>query len=216
LLCSGSKGFAFGLGEVLALSCAITGAFTLVYTAKYLQDMDPIMISVMQAGFCALFCIIFSLMFEGIPNLITIPMIGWGVIIYLAVGCTCLAYLFQNIALRHLPATFVALSLCSEPIFTAIASYFLLGELLSAKRLFGAALILFSIIMVSLLPEELRDVPDETSAYQKGVALELLRESRQLISYLSLNGIKVLEAYSGNIARTVTEHYLYLKRRGLF
>lgn len=159
LLCSGNKGFAFGPGEVLALSCAVTGAFTLVYSSKYLQDMDPVAISVMQAGFSGLFCLVFSLIFEGIPDIMDIPLIGWGVIMYLAIGCTCLAYLFQNIALRHLPATFVALSLCSEPIFTAIASYFLLGELLSATKLFGAVLILSSIIMVSLLPEELRNTP---------------------------------------------------------
>ena len=160
LLCSGAKGLAFGPGEVLALLCAITGAFMLVYSSKYLQNMDPIAVSVMQAGFSGLFCLIFSIVFEGIPHLTNIPLIGWGVIVYLAVGCTCLAYLFQNIALQHLPATFVALSLCSEPIFTAISSYFLLGEKLSSIRIFGAALILFSIIMVSLLPEELRETSD--------------------------------------------------------
>ena len=154
LLCSGDNGFAFGLGEVYALLCAITGACMLVFSSKYLQDMDPLTISVMQSGFTGLFCIIFALIFEEIPSLTSIPLMGWGVILYLAIGCTCIAYLFQNIALRHVPATYVALAFCSEPIFTAIASYFLLGELLSVKGFIGAALIMASIVIASLLPEE--------------------------------------------------------------
>lgn len=154
LLCSGDSGLDFGLGEVFALICAITGAGMLVFSSKYIQDMDPLTTSVIQSGFTGLFCLIFALLFEGIPDLTSIPMLGWGVIIYLAIGCTCIAYLFQNIALCHVPATYVALAFCSEPIFTAIASYFLLGELLSVKGFIGAALIMASIIIVSLLPEE--------------------------------------------------------------
>ncbi|QHI71753.1 DMT family transporter [Aminipila terrae] len=164
LLCSGNAGLSFGIGEFFALLCALASACMLVFSSKYLQDMDPLVTSVMQTGFTGLFCLVFALVFEDIPKLSSIPMLGWGVIIYLAIGCTCIAYLFQNIALRHVPATYVALSFCSEPIFTAIASYILLGEVLSLKGFLGAALIMLSIIMVSLLPEELpEDVSSEVS-----------------------------------------------------
>ena len=125
----------------------------LVYSSKYLQDIDPLALSVMQTGFTGLYCMIFSLAFEGIPNLSNIPAMGWSVILYLAVACTCIAYACQNAALRHVPATYVALAFCSEPIFTAAASYFLLGEMLSAKGFLGAGLIMASIIMASFLPE---------------------------------------------------------------
>ncbi len=162
LLCSGDSGFALGLGEVLALLCAIAGACMLVFSSKYLQDNDPYTFSVIQTGFTGLFCIIFSLIFEDIPDVMSIPPMGWGVIIYLAVACTCIAYLFQNISLRNVPATYVALIFCSEPIFTAIASYFLLGELLSGKGFIGAALIMAGIIRASLIPEELP--PPENSS----------------------------------------------------
>ncbi|QIB68968.1 DMT family transporter [Aminipila butyrica] len=155
LLCSGGGAFSFGLGEFLAVLCSISGAGMLVFSSKYLQDMDPLVTTVMQTLFTGLFCLIFSLAFEDRPSLSEIPMLGWGVIVYLAVGCTCIAYVFQNLALRHVPATYAALAFCSEPIFTAIASYFMLGEQLSAKGLIGAGLIMISIIIGSLLPEEL-------------------------------------------------------------
>lgn len=172
LLCSGGGGFAFGLGEFFALLCAISGAGMLVFSSKYLTDMDPLTISVMQSGFTGVFCIIFALLFEDIPNIVSIPLMGWGVIVYLAVGCTCIAYLIQNVALRHLPPTYVAMSFCSEPIFTAIASYILLGELLSRKGFIGAALIMVSIIMASLMPEELPEpVESITESAEKDVLL---------------------------------------------
>jgi drug/metabolite transporter (DMT)-like permease len=139
---------------LLALLCAVTGACMLVFSSKYLANMDPVTFSVMQTGFTGLFCFFSALLFEDIPKLTSIPPVGWGVIVYLAVGCTCIAYLFQNIALRHVPPTYVALAFCSEPIFTAAASYILLGELLSLKGVIGAGLIMTSIIIASLLPEE--------------------------------------------------------------
>ncbi|QOX63511.1 DMT family transporter [Anoxybacterium hadale] len=158
LLCSGDGRFTFGLGEFFGILCAIAGACMLVFSSKYLQDNDPFTVTVMQTGFTGLFCVIFALIFEDIPSLGSIPMIGWGVIIYLAVGCTCIAYLLQNIALRKVPATYVAMSFCSEPIFTAAASYFLLREVLSMKGVIGAGLIMTSIIMASLMPE---DIPEK-------------------------------------------------------
>ena len=154
LLCSGGGSLTFGVGEVFALLCAVTGAGMLVFSSKYLQEIDPIMISVMQTGFTGLFCLIITLLIEGMPDLSAIPSVGWGSIGYLAIGCTCIAYLFQNTALRNVPATFVALAFCTEPIFTAIASYWILGEVLTRKVIAGAVLILVSILMASLFPEE--------------------------------------------------------------
>lgn len=157
LLCSGDGIFIFGLGEVLALLCGLSGAFMIVFSSKYLKTMDPLVTSTMQSGLTGLFCLLFAFIFEDFPGFTGIPFLGWGVIIYLAVGCTCLAYIFQNIALRHVPATYVALAFCTEPVFTAIASYFILGELLSAKGFFGSALIMISIIMASLIPEKIQE-----------------------------------------------------------
>lgn len=155
LLCSGGVGFGLGLGEVLALLCAVSGACMLVFSSKYLVDLDPFVTTTMQTGFTGLFCLFFALIFEDFPGFSGIPPLGWGVIIYLAIGCTCIAYIFQNLSLKHVPATYVALAFCSEPIFTAAASYFMLGEVLSTRGVFGGALILASIVIASLLPEEM-------------------------------------------------------------
>ena len=71
---------------------------------------------------------------------------------YLAVACTCIAYILQNIALRKVSATFVSLAFCTEPVFTAIASFFILGERLSLAGLAGAVLIAIGITLASVMP----------------------------------------------------------------
>jgi len=188
LLCGGGGGFALGAGEILALLCAVSGALMLVYSAKYLRDMDPLTVTVMQTGFTGLFCIPFALIFEDFTDLAGIPPMGWGIILYLAVGCTCVAYLFQNISLRKVPATYVSLIFCSEPIFTAIASYFMLGELLSFVGFIGAALIMAGIVYAALLPEapaEKKELPPESQAGAAGVSPETPAENKKVLSEIS-------------------------------
>jgi drug/metabolite transporter (DMT)-like permease len=68
------------------------------------------------------------------------------VIVYLAGLCSCLAYLLQNTALAHIPSSLDSLTHCTEPVFTAAASYFILGEQLSGTGWWGAALLLACIV----------------------------------------------------------------------
>ncbi|HHV71431.1 MAG TPA: DMT family transporter [Clostridia bacterium] len=153
-LCNGNSGFSFGWGEALALLSSISGACMLTFSSKYLQDLDSLLVSTIQSGTTGLFTFILALIFEDFPGFTGIPPLGWGVILYLGACCTFLAYIFQNTALSHIPANYVALAFCSEPIFTAIASYFLLGETLTIKGFIGAILIMLSIITASVMPEE--------------------------------------------------------------
>lgn len=179
LLCSEGGGFSFGIGEFLALACALAGAGMLVFSSKYLKNNDPITVSVMQTGFTGLFCTVFSLIFEDIPSFGSIPPVGWGVILYLAIGCTCIAYLLQNLALKKVPANYVAIAFCSEPIFTAAASYFLLGETLSVRGLVGSGLIMASIVMASMMPEELLSEPQEERSQTEEETRPQTEEKRQ-------------------------------------
>lgn len=59
-------------------------------------------------------------------------------------------------------------------------------------------------------------ITDEKSAFLKGTALELLAEREGLKRTLTSSGIKILEVNPSNIRRSVVEHYIYLKDRGLF
>jgi len=66
----------------------------------------------------------------------------WAIILYLAIACTFLGYLMQNLALTGISERSVSLiqSLC--PVMTAFFSLILLGERLSAAGVAGAAIII--------------------------------------------------------------------------
>lgn len=154
-LCGASADFAFGLGEFYAVFCSFSAACMLVASSKYLSDdMDPLLISVMQTVTIAFYCLPMALIFEEPPLLSALPARTWGYILYLAVACSCIAYILQNVALAKISSTYAALIFCSEPIFTAIASNLMLGETLSRGGYFGAALVMVSIVSASLIPQE--------------------------------------------------------------
>lgn len=154
-LCGASGKFTFGLGEFFALFCSLCAACMLVASSKYLTtDMDPFIFSIMQTVMMTFYFIAAALIFEKPPALFAIPRSVWLATMYLAITCTCMAYIIQNTALAKVPPAYAALIFCSEPIFTAITSYFLLGEKLGRAGLFGAALIMASIVFASAAPRD--------------------------------------------------------------
>lgn len=156
-LCANGGKFTFGIGELFGILTAVSGAAMLIYSSKHVSNIGPITLSTIQTLVCAVTCILCMFLFEDIGDLAYVSGEGWFSILYMAVGCTCIAYMLQNIALRKVSATFVSLAFCSEPIFTAIASYFLLGETLSIKGLFGCLLIVIGLILSTLSTDQKKD-----------------------------------------------------------
>ena len=77
-----------------------------------------------------------------------------GAVVYVALGGTCAAYVLQNVAMHHISATFAALAFCTEPVFTALFAYLLLGETLSAQGFVGAGIVLAGVMAASVWPAE--------------------------------------------------------------
>jgi drug/metabolite transporter (DMT)-like permease len=71
------------------------------------------------------------------------------VLVALAVGPQLLGHTAFNWSLRHLSATFVALSILGEPVGSALLAYFIFDEKLTALQLTGFALILTGIFVAA-------------------------------------------------------------------
>ncbi|WP_195270600.1 DMT family transporter [Eubacterium sp. 1001713B170207_170306_E7] len=153
-LCGSQGSFSFGVGEVLALLSSVSYAANITYSSKHVTNIGPEVLSTIQAGVAAAICFFFAFLLEDGQMLGQVGPAGWFAVVYLALGCTVIAYLLQNVALKHLSAVFVSLALCSEPIFTAFFSFFLLGERLTLSGGFGAALVMASIVLASLFNGE--------------------------------------------------------------
>lgn len=146
LLCSGGARFTFGWGEALALASSVFVAGSLVFGEKGLSALSAVAVSFTQLAFTAIACVVMALCIDGAPHFAAIEPTAWLVIAYLALPSGCLCYWLQNAALRGVPSAVVALTQCAEPVFTAVFSFFLLQERISAAGLAGSALLMVSIL----------------------------------------------------------------------
>lgn len=75
---------------------------------------------------------------------------GWVILFLLAAGPTLLGFGLYNVSLVYLPSSIANLVATSEPVFTAIVAYFLLGERLTATQLLGSLLIIGGVCLLWL------------------------------------------------------------------
>lgn len=159
LLCSSGGSFSFGLGEACALLTAISLAGALVFGERGLARMDVVTISGTQIGVTFVACLVGALVFEKPLDVVAVQPIAWGTIVFLALASTCLTFALQNMALTKLPSSTVSMLLTGEPIFTALFSWGILGETLSAVGLVGAVLIIVCVVGETWIDERTNGVP---------------------------------------------------------
>ncbi len=149
LLCCGgeSGGSTFGVGEVLGLVCALSLAAALVFSEQAMPGIDPVSMATAQAAVTGVLCLAAALLFDDVAVLPHVTATGWLVVAYLALLCTCLSYVLQNTALTRLSSYTVSLLQCTQPILTAVCSYLLLREKLTAVGLTGAAIIVACVVL---------------------------------------------------------------------
>lgn len=133
------------VGDVLSLACAVAFAYQIFYTAKYVKDEDPITLTIVQMFFAAVFSwmvvlftgeLSFSFETEAVAS-----------ILYLAAFSTTLAFLFQTIAQKFTNETKAAIILSTESFWGMVFSVILLSEILTARMVIGAILILCAIMI---------------------------------------------------------------------
>lgn len=84
-----------------------------------------------------------------LPNLGTI---GWSAVLFLAIGCSALGYLFWYGALERIEVSRVAALLYAEPLVTFVAATLLLGERVSAVVVIGGIVVILSVLVSQYAP----------------------------------------------------------------
>lgn len=149
LLCCNGGFFKFGIGEVLAFIFAACLAGHLVFGERALQDMGVMSATAIQLLFATAACFICAFAADDISVLPGVSMEAWLIVAYLGVVCSIGGFLLQNKAVPNLSSRTVALLQCSQPILTAAASYFILGESLTLIGMLGAVIIIACLVVDS-------------------------------------------------------------------
>ena len=143
LLTLGSGGFGFTSGELYCLCAALLYALAIIITDRFSRRGDGLMMGIMQVGFIGIYALAASFIFEA-PRL---PSGGteWGVILVLAIVCTCVGFTFQPVAQAHLSSECSGLFCALSPVFASLLGVVFLGEPVTLQGVVGSALILFSL-----------------------------------------------------------------------
>lgn len=135
------------------LGCALSFAAQILLTDRFAAAVDPVRFTAVQCLVTAIGASAYALAFE-------IHRAGWPVlsasIVNTAPFCgvvgTTVSFLVQTLAQRVTTATHVALIYAMEPVFAALASWWLLGEQLTLRMQIGCGLILLGMLCAELLP----------------------------------------------------------------
>lgn len=149
LLCVGS-GFSVSGGDLLTLGCAVLFAVHICYVGAVVPHMDGVRLSCVQFLVCSALSAVGMLLFEA-PDWDSILQCWWP-IVYAGVFSGGVAYTFQIIGERDVQPALASLLMSLESVFAALFGWLLLGQTLSARELFGCA-VMFTAIILSQLPE---------------------------------------------------------------
>ena len=140
-------------GDAMTLVCAVFYALHIILVSQFAQGRNIYVLTMWQFVGVAICSLIVGGLFEPMPDWTAVPMDCWISLAYLAVACTTVALLFQNIGQAHLPPASAALLLSLEAVFGVAFSVALGAETLTLRIVFGFALVFVAIIVSEVLPE---------------------------------------------------------------
>ncbi len=153
LLCGLGGLSGFGSGEVFSLITALLLAGTLVFGEQSMKKIDIFTLSAVQTTVSVAMALICALIFEHGIHMEAATKIHWAIILYLALTCTLAGYLLQNAALGIAPSRTVALLQCICPVMTALFSFLILKERLSAAGMIGAVILLACVTAETMMTD---------------------------------------------------------------
>ena len=136
------------IGDLLTFFSTFAFAMHIITVGKYTAIVDSICLAIVQIGTVGLLSLITSLAIENpvIPKGTDV----WVNLFILSLVCTSGAFIVQNAAQKYTSPTHTALIYTGEPVFAAVFAYFISGEILNLRGLFGGALILTAMLIAEI------------------------------------------------------------------
>ena len=150
LLVVPAGGWEFSQGDLLTLMCAVAFGLHILLLGHFTRRVSVAFLAVTQVSAAA---VLSAATFFWVEQ----PYIRWtapllSAIVITALLATALAFSVQTWAQQFTTPTHTALIFTLEPVFAWLASYWILGESLGARGVWGAVLILAGIILSELKP----------------------------------------------------------------
>ena len=146
------------LGDLYTLICAVFGALHIIYVGRIAnQIQSPVEFNFLQNFFVAIMATIIALVMKGSVDLSVIVdptnnvLIG---LLYLGIFSSMISFTAQIVAQKKIPDHIAGLIFLMEAPFAALFGYLMFNEVLTTMNLFGAFVILVSVLLVPVLGRE--------------------------------------------------------------
>jgi drug/metabolite transporter (DMT)-like permease len=139
-----SEGFSLNRGDLICIMSAFFYSFQMLYTERYAHKHDPIVLGTLQLAFVSVYGFIFAFILEDSIRL-PVSAAGWWQLLYLALGCGALGFIFQTSAEKLSPTSHTTLIYASEPVFVALFSFLMLGEQIGVRQMAGIVLVFIGV-----------------------------------------------------------------------
>ncbi len=155
-LLSLQHGLAVSAGDLLVFGCALAFAAQILLTGRFAPGVDPLALTFGQIVVVMLLSGIAAWLFEGRAEggLISLLERLDGQVLFAAaftgLFATALAFGVQTVAQRFTSSTHTALIFAAEPVFAALFSFLLIGEVLGPRQLLGCGLILAGMVAAEM------------------------------------------------------------------
>lgn len=133
-------------GDLVCIGSAFFYAFQMLYTERYAEKHDPVVLGTFQLIFVAVYGFIFSFAFEDGFRL-PVSAAGWGQLLYLALGCGALGFILQTAAEKFSSAGHTTIIYASQPVFVALFSFLLLREPISLRQIAGIIIVFIGVLI---------------------------------------------------------------------
>lgn len=137
------SGFSMNVGDILTLICGLFYALHIIFTSKFSQDENPVVLTWIQFVVAAVSSWIISPFCDGafpagviFESKIIVSML------YLGIFSSLIAFLLQNVCLKYVDPSLASLFLSLESVFGVVFSViFLPNETMTVKMIIGCVLI---------------------------------------------------------------------------
>lgn len=135
------------IGDVLTLVCGLGFALQIVFIARWSQEDDPILLTIIQIAVTAVFSWILAPFIDGkLPvEAIKNPEVIKG-ILFLALFSTMLCFLLQNVCQKYLRPSTAALLMSFESVFGVLSGVIFLHEVMDIKGIIGCCLMFLAVV----------------------------------------------------------------------
>lgn len=155
LLCI-KEGFSAQLSDGIVLMCSVMIASRILAVDRYKDKVDIIKMACIQFFTASIILGILACIFE-------IPKLGiaqwwntinckdvWVALVYAGLLAGAMAFTLQNVVQKYIKPTIASLLMSLESVFSVLAGWIVLGDVLGARELIGCAVIFVALVIAEL------------------------------------------------------------------